>query len=208
MRDRCRDAFCAVATQSSEQITISLPAPSARYVDEFISSRFAPDILPLRIFPNTKEITESFAAHHAARKFLRKDFPLNDPNVNVICIGDGNSPRTAATFAFRSAWNAISVDPRLKVNFIDQWESKIKRLTCIPKRIQNWSFSCEKAVIVLVHSHAPIIDCLNAITATKRAIIAIPCCVPMDIEGWPPNLNFLDYGIWSPKRRVKIWTWI
>src|SRR6185295_14541542 len=38
-----------------------------RHINEFFRLDCAPDLLRLRLFPNSKEITESMAAYHAVR---------------------------------------------------------------------------------------------------------------------------------------------
>lgn len=93
-----------------------------RYVDEFLGLRCAPELLEMRLFPNGKEITESMSAYSAARKYVSclPGFALNDPNVSVICVGDGHQPRTATLFAMRTAWSTYSVDPLLTVAESDQ----------------------------------------------------------------------------------------
>lgn len=40
----------------------------SRYLDEFVRCRCAPDLLARKLFPNAKEVTESFAAYAAVRK--------------------------------------------------------------------------------------------------------------------------------------------
>lgn len=104
-----------------------------RYIEEFIKlNKSASDLLLLNVFPNAKEITESYAAFNAIRSKLK--FDLSDPNVAAVCVGDGYSPRTAALLAFRTNFQCISVDPGLNKNKIDFWTTHIQRLTCIPKK--------------------------------------------------------------------------
>ncbi|MDD4352708.1 MAG: hypothetical protein PHU71_07090 [Candidatus Gracilibacteria bacterium] len=50
-----------------------------RYMDEFIKNwKSASDLLILGIYPNAKEITESYAAFNCVRNKLKYD--LSDPN--------------------------------------------------------------------------------------------------------------------------------
>ena len=172
-----------------------------KYLAEFVGLSCAPDMLALRVFPNGKEISESFAAYDAARYRLQQ-FRLSDPRVTVVCVGDGRSPRTGATFALRSAWNVYSVDPMLKGG-TRRWEA-IRRLTIVPERIEAFSIEAERVILVAVHSHANLANSVAAIRAREIAVIAIPCCVRMHLKH-EPDLQYEDKGIISPCRTVKIW---
>lgn len=174
-----------------------------RYIDEFIKNdKSARDMLGLYIFPNAKEITESYAAFNAARTRL-KFLLLGDENVNLVAVGDGKTPRTAALFAFRTKWNCISIDPELDHDKIRFWESQVQRLTCIPKRVEEVDLYFDKCLIVAVHSHAKISAILDHIKAKKRSLIAIPCCISYEHDVRPRE--YRDAGIWSPKNLVKVW---
>lgn len=178
-------------------------AQMVKYLAEFITLRCAPDMLGLRLFPNGKEISESFAAFEAARYRLQ-EFPLGDPGITLVAVGDGQTPRTAATFAMRSAWNCYSVDPDIKGG-TRRWAS-IQRLTIVPKRIQDVTIEGDRVVVVAVHSHARLELALPSIRARSAlAVIAIPCCVPMTLDCREPSLEYEDKGIISPRRTVRIW---
>ena len=176
--------------------------PSAKYINQLLKLKSGPDMLALGLFPNAKEVGESFSAYEAARKYLRI-FPLNDPNVVLIAVGDGCTPRTAATFAFRSTWKCISIDPSLKKDKI-KW-SKINRLELINKKIEDVStLEYENVIIAAVHSHAPMNKILEKIKAKHRALIVMPCCVKQE-TGKEPDLRYRDYGVWSPHNWVSVW---
>jgi hypothetical protein len=173
-----------------------------RYIENFLhKNKSASDMLQLEVFPNAKEITESYAAFNAAQHKLK--FDLSDPNVTLVAVGDGHTPRTATLFAFRTNWKCISIDPGLNTKKIPFWESKVNRLTCIPKYVENLNLHFKKVLIVAVHSHANMQATLSHITGNVRSMIAIPCCISYD--GIPPTKEYIDSGIWSPKNRVKIW---
>lgn len=174
-----------------------------RYFSQFMKLKCAPDLLVRKIFPNSKEITESFGAYNAV-KYL-PHLQLNDPSTVVVCVGDGRSPRTAATFAFRSAWKCISVDPNLADR---DW--KIDRLQCVKKRIEDTRIEApDNLLVVAVHSHAFLSDALKSMSAPRISVIAIPCCVPQviyTIRGkLRPDRKYRDMGILSPKNEVLIW---
>jgi hypothetical protein len=178
---------------------------SGRYADEFIKLKCAPDMINLKLFPNFKEITESFSAYNAARKYLWKiGYEPNDPTIWCFIVGDGSTPRTAATFAFRTKWHCVSIDPVLNDK---EYEHKIDRLLLIRDKIENVKLGAvdnEKAVIIAVHSHAPLGIAVKNIQFKEKAVIAIPCCVKQELDK-EPDIVYKDWGIWSPKNTVKIW---
>lgn len=164
------------------------------YINRFMGMKCASDLLIRNLFPNAKEITESFGAFQALANL---DIEFTD-NVTVFCVGDGRRPRTAATFAFRSPWETHSIDPDLKVLDYD-----MKRVTLHKKRIEDCDFECERALIVCVHSHAKLSECLNHIKADRRDLISIPCCTKNDV--FDPDVTYNDQNIWSEKNLVEVW---
>lgn len=190
------------------------------YFDEAVRTKCMPDLLATRVFPNAKEITESFAAHNACHKrpLRLAGLSYQDPEVTAVCVGDGNTPRTATTLAFRTAWSCYSVDPRLKQDTCESagtWLVKttadgpfkpIERLIAVRKRIQDWSLvSSGTVVLVAVHSHADLQEARAVIWAPRVHVIAIPCCKLQELGDRKPDLVYEDYGIWSPQNKVKIW---
>jgi hypothetical protein len=166
------------------------------YGNRFIGMKCAPDMLKVGLYPNLKEITESFAAFEAT---LHLEYEYNDPNVNVVCVGDGVSPRTAAMFAYRSKWTVCSVDPSLRNK---SWN--IHRYTGYTAKIEDVSLNFDTpTLIVCVHSHAKLTNCLNSIKAPIRHVINIPCCVKPDIG--KPFFSYEDIHIHSPMNRVEIY---
>jgi hypothetical protein len=162
------------------------------------------DLLLSGVFPNAKEITESFGAYSAVKKYL-KTFSLNDPNITCVCVGDGNTPRTAATFAYRSRWQAISVDPRLKKCWIKANNKQaIQRIDVRPKRIEDVRVEADSVVLVAVHSHADLRVAIKSIVAKRIAVVAMPCCVKQELDT-KPDIEFRDTGIWSMHNLIKIW---
>ena len=179
----------------------STSATANHYLDELTRLKCAPDMLKTRLFPNAKEVTESFGAYNAARTHLQDVAPLGSPNVTCICVGDGFTPRTAATFAFRTAWQCVSIDPKLRPRGYS-----IDRLRVIPKRVEDVLLvTSNPVVIVAVHSHVSLPESLACVPAAPIVgVIAIPCCVPLELER-PPDIEYADPNIWSPKRTVRIW---
>lgn len=169
-------------------------------------------MLALRLFPNAKEITESFAAYAAVREHFAGALAFGQAQVALLAAGDGHVPRTAATFAFRSAWTCFSVDPAMRAEWIR--ESRIARLHAYRAKIlgfAGWSpdtvhaKAFARCIVVAVHSHASLRASVQAAKAlaTRVSVVSIPCCVPDDIE--PPTLSYEDADIASSHRRVNVW---
>lgn len=176
-----------------------------RYMNEFIKmNKSGSDMLHLGLFPDAKEITESYGALNAVRTKL-KQYDFDDPSVTLVSVGDGTTPRTAALFAFRTKWQCISIDPLLK-NCM-HYEENIQRLTCYNSKVEDLDpsrLSFDKVVIVAVHSHASLQNILQHVKGKIRSLVAIPCCVPYVHDSIKP-IEYSDSGIWSPKNRVKVW---
>ncbi len=171
-----------------------------RYINDIMGCACFPDLLELKLFPNAKEITESCAVHRALRYKVRH-FDLRDPEVTFIAVGDGNTPRTGALMAFRSKWNCISIDPRLKQV---SWPS-IERLACWRDKVEDCGpIHVGKLVIAAVHSHAPLDVACEKFTADERIVIAMPCC-KKQVRERPPDIRYVDKGIWSPMNEMLIW---
>ena len=165
-------------------------------------------MLDMNLFPNAKEITESFAAYEAVRQRLFRHFQFADPKVVMIAVGDGSTPRTGATFAYRSRWQCHSVDPILAPK--TRWAA-IDRLHIHRKKIEecsreDFSITDDSTVVVAaVHSHAPLPLCTSVIGRVRRlAIVAIPCCVKLLIPE-PSAEVYDDKSILSPHKTVTIW---
>jgi hypothetical protein len=194
-----------------------------RHINEFFRLRCAADLLAHNLFPNAKEITESMAAYSAVKKYIvhAMGFALDDDSINIVCVGDGSTPRTAALFAFRSKWKCWSIDPNMntkKQEFIPIVappgndapffvHKDIQRVVIAKAKIEEIKLDFAKCIIVCVHSHAKMKDCVG-ITADKMAIVTMPCCFPLNpipFFNVQPQIDFQDYGIWSPERTVQIW---
>lgn len=187
--------------------------PDRVYVHEFFRMRAAADILPLGVFPNVKEITESMAAFTASARLVDR----SRSDVLCVAVGDGVTPRTATLCAFLSKWQCWSIDPNLREGKIAGWEAKVQRLRCIKGRAEEQSIKTTSPVVVLaVHSHAPLHEFLPRIDAKEVYVVAVPCCVPQRVEVdlrkldrglWEidPSYQYEDGGIWSEKKLVKVW---
>lgn len=178
------------------------------YFDELVKCPVGARLLSLNVWPDAKEVSESLGAYAAVRRYL-PDLLLSDRTVTVIVVGDGSTPRTAATFALRSAWQCHSVDPTLARTQGGWWKptgGPIDRLHINPCRVEDARFVCDgPAIIVAVHSHATLPAALASVVAPRVAVVAMPCCVPQVIDGQEPDVIYEDHGILSPMRRVMVW---
>ena len=175
-----------------------------RHLHRFFKMRAASLLMSENIFPNIKEITESMGAFVAIHEHLIKNgIDRNSDKVDVYAIGDGHSPRTAALIACLTKWNCISIDPEMRLK---TW--KFKRLTIFRNKVEEVSFDGNNdriAIIVCVHSHAKLTDCLKSIRNYKeRHLINIPCCVKSDLD-YEPDFTFCDVGIQSEKQNVSVY---
>lgn len=155
----------------------------------------------MNLFPNGKEITESFAMYEATNH-LPQGFEWNNPNVDCYVVGDGKKPRTAAMFALRTSWSCFSVDPDLANQLFP-----VRRLELHRRKIEECGFESDKnVVIVMPHSHAPINESLTQIVSKtgKRALVTMDCCVKHELET-QPDVSYADENVWSPCNTVKVW---
>lgn len=170
----------------------------SKYLDWLVTATCGPDLLKLGLFPNAKEVTETMACVEATK---RLGLNWSDASITVFVVGDGHRPRTAATFAHRTAWDAVSIDPALGTKFYD-----CKRLDIVPQKIEDCRL--EKvftAVIVMPHSHARVADCLDRIKAVTRHLVTLDCCISQVVPGRAPEIEYIDEDIWSPKNIIRCW---
>lgn len=203
---------------------LGMVATDPHYLNEFMRRESSRDMMDLGVFPRgtlAKEISEAAALREAAIRHLGCD--PTDPNVVAICPGDGHTPRLAALIAFTTKWHAVSVDPGLT-----KWIAKypegahtpgpnggpVERLTIIPNKCEDVARTIaigngRKPIVLACHSHALLSDALNMIITLRArdsiGVAAMKCCVKQEIEGRPHDLEYIDDGVFSPARIVKIW---
>lgn len=180
-----------------------------RYLDNLVNLHCAPDLLALGLFPDIKEVTESFAAYRVVLDHLAKrGFAPGDASIVAVFPGDGTAPRTGATFAFRTAWQCHSIDPRMKVSWLEgqRKADKVARLRSYRSRVEHMPVieAGDRAVVVAVHSHARLAEAVAMVEAREVAVIAIECCVRQELER-EPDLSYRDRGVLSPCNRVDVW---
>lgn len=192
------------------------------YLREFFRKRACRDLLELQVFPpkdTPKEIMECFAMRQAALSYM--DVDPKDPNVIVICPGDGGAPRLAATIAFTTQWRAVSIDPAL-TNWLKRWDdtgpktttiNRVHRVEVVPKTCEDhmgqvWLEPTDRVIILACHSHANLeaaVRTIKTMNKNRIDIAAMPCCVKQQLEGLEPDLEYCDDGIASPHRVIKVW---
>ena len=174
------------------------PLP-ARYLNRLVTSSAGVRLLEARVFPDAKEVTESFAVRQAVTRVPGLD--PGDSDVVLVAVGDGTTPRTAATFALTTAWECHSVDPRLRTKLA--W-SRIPRLSCHAVGAEALLVRGRTVVVAMVHAHVDVPTALGGITAEQLIVIAMPCCVPVGIDA-PPAVRYRDDAVGSPENEILIW---
>lgn len=180
---------------------------SSRYLDWFLSLRCAGDLLNMRVFPNTKEITETMGIFNfVATTGLRYD----NRDVLAIVVGDGCTPRTGMFLAFNTGWTVYSIDPGLKDEFVAKCKD-VKRLFTIKDKIENVNITNimagsgrDNVIVMLPHAHVAADKVMKLFTnnewLTGRHLfcITMECCVDLTIPN-RQGIIYKDTGIWSPK---------
>ncbi len=180
------------------------------YLDRFFRrNRIGSDLLLLNLFPNCKEVSESFGCYDA---IWRHGISRNDENVIVFVVGDGRVPRTGGLLAFKSKWTIISIDPMMK-----EWNHpEVKRLTTIKGKIEELDlsdkleyFSTFKTQVILhVHSHAYLTHSVSKLFKEGakdkvRMVVSLPCCIRDNLTS--DCISYIDKYILSEKNRINIY---
>lgn len=153
----------------------------ASYVDKFLKLNCAVDLLPIfndRQHAPLKEITESWGMYQAVINHIRRD--VDNPNVNVVVIGDGCTPRTGALFAFLTKWSVLSIDPNFRKDnpFCGVQVNKLHLCRCRLEDVMPTNYARD-VIIVMPHAHADANIALEKIkTRGMRSLVVCPCCHP------------------------------
>lgn len=213
---------------------------SFRYVDEFVALNCAEDLLRLKVFPNGKELAESMSAYSTVREYLHVHgaehaqtdgiLSFKDPNVVLVAVGDGVTPRTASLFAFRTAWRCISIDPAMRD--VEKWRG-VSSLTVLKARVQDVRVKVrdgERVVVVMWHCHCGVADAVGSLEfdgekwdcedrersreLRKRvAVVSCACCnydaVQREMpDGARPDVEFEDFAVPGLMRTVRVWKFL
>lgn len=199
-----------------------------KYIDWFIKkSQRAKDLLDLDLFPNGKEIEESFAMLNCCLSKLKTN--SQDESVLCVVVGDGGRPRTACTIAFHTKWSSISIDPALKnmkqelkdkldkVERFEYHDRKIEEIvidgffddTSLFKKIIFNKVFFKTIIFIHPHSHAFLSETIkfkNQFGLDKEVkvwLISMPCCVSDNLN--KEYYSYMDNHIHSPKNRINIY---
>ena len=200
-----------------------------RYIDEFLSLKCAEDLIAHKIYPNAKEITESFSVLHALRTYLNssskdpshRDYHFENSNVTAVVIGDGSTPRIASLLCFITKWNSVySVDPMLNIKKNRSW-NKIRHLKCKRSKIEDLTIKIERdhnVVVLLMHSHVLLDRSLESLCFTdgedrksksKIAVVTVPCCQFVEkhktLYDKQADFTFTDVSMATDKNTFYIW---
>ena len=182
-----------------------------RYMTEFVQLGCAAELLHHNLFPDAKELSESFGAFNAWREHLSTTFRADDEDVTLISVGDGQTPRTAALFVYRTKWQCIAVDPEMDEKRERGHEYNIERLQNHRAKIQELRIKTKRALIIMVHAHVSLEDTLASITSDDgtAGCIALPCCnwyVAIDTTKKPKVTDeYQDMSVLSPHRLCRVW---
>lgn len=179
---------------------------SSRYINRYISLSCSAELQEEKMFPNVKEITESFGMLNACMMLEQWDSEITKDNttVSVFVVGDGKKPRTAALIAFLTKWNCVSIDP-----IMEYTNTKIDRLTPFRTKIENITFKQTSEtirIVLLPHSHAEITTTFKKLNRDnlKCWFITMPCCVPHNLN--IPCVEYRDPHVMSEKNFIKIYS--
>lgn len=204
----CKDDFLAGFRAAKAEVgAVNTGRLVGKYVNKLFKLACFPDLIASKIFPDVKELTESMAAVDAVFTHLRDDVDPADPNVHLVSVGDGSTPRTAALFAFMTQWTCVSIDPQLKQGPWLAQGQPIRRLSLHTAKIQDFSVMVTGPLVVTaVHSHAPMPATLQSLRSlTARHLVTIPCCTDLTVPGRAPDVEYSDPHCWSPQRTVRIY---
>jgi hypothetical protein len=127
-----------------------------------------------------KEITESMSAYKNIKEFT----DVKDPEEIYIMIGDGSLALTAALFVFLTKGQVISVDPKLNITKVLEWERRenVRRFIACNVKFQNLSnnkayLPSKPYHLICVHAHVDLEE-LNEYLPNWKYIYSNPCCNP------------------------------
>ncbi|KAG6616580.1 Nucleic acid-binding, OB-fold [Phytophthora cinnamomi] len=200
-------------------VSASTPPVSLRYLNEFVGKlHCAPALLQHGLFPDAKEVTESMALFNAVRRYIEpksngEELQNSEKHDGIVVVGDGNTPRTAAMFAFRMrGWKCYSVDPAMEKGTSERskgW-ADVANLVVVRNKIENVRIALRRAIVVLVHAHVTLDQALSAVQAEQVCgVVTLPCCnwygKQEVLFGRGPDLVYDDFSVLSDHREIRLW---
>ena len=197
----------------------------------FLKRHSALDLLPFFQASHQvgKEITESMACLHAVLNYTTLN--PQDSEVNVLVIGDGTLPRTGALFAFNTAWEVTSIDPKMNLGGVRKIEQrfiedkrKLERLHVAQRTMEDFKshetsgISPKKTLVVVrPHSHCEYKEMLPALWnetfgAEEIILVDLPCCVNIPnyflqekVVKETEMVHYKDTQVWSPCNSIYLY---
>lgn len=190
----------------------------AKYLNRYIRLKASADMQALELFPNLKEIQESFSIFNVIESYiLKRDTNIDRNKENhVLCfvVGDGTTPRTAATISFMTKWDTVSCDPIMrnpaKYAGIKRCYVRTSKGEDIAHIVRERVDIIEYDYIFLIfpHSHIPNTnEIYKHFTDRKVWIINMPCCHKKQDDYLPLKewVSFKDDAVASPENTIKVY---
>ncbi|CAE8586544.1 unnamed protein product, partial [Polarella glacialis] len=201
------------------------------YLDRVFKMTCFFDLVRLRVFPDAKDISESYGAIAAGARHCRLG-PNAEKASGVLClaVGDGSTPRTAGLAAFITRWTCVSIDPCLREEwaganpkdvrglhgFVGTFEEWVPEKLQEAKELASQNGPLTHLLILCVHSHnrfrgpADMELLRSGLGFPPTTLVSLPCChlsnPRVDLKR-PPDMSFEDLAVFSQCREVNLWVW-
>jgi hypothetical protein len=170
-----------------------------------------PELLEKKLWPDAKELSESFACLEAFTRLIKPilPHPVSDKvgSCAIVAVGDGSTPRTAALFSYvlgREGWWSYAVDPQMgekpcvgsqrdsthpqtpggdSVHSLGAGYADIQNLFVHRGPIEECVVTADTVVLVLMHAHVSLATAVACVNESAKNvyIITCPCC------NWAPK---------------------
>ena len=215
---------------------VEYPFPSGLYLSKtiYLTRRFPSNdpLLALITDPSlgnkfAKEISEAMAMCDAvdrACKLICGRAASLIPNISVFVLGDGKRPLCAACLClqFPNTWKFFSIDPILCPVEVGPYRERFFQHNCLSQNFEipnkSTSFAVQSSkdteaipeippvnIVIACHSHAPLQEFVSRLP-TPAIVISMPCCANYSHLDLEPILSFDDFEVYSPKRKVHIYS--
>jgi hypothetical protein len=179
----------------------------------------------------TKELSEAFAMVDAIERGIKHIFGVATkhldrihPSVICYCLGDGKYPVGAAALALAmpKGWEFVAIDPLLNSSDSVATDGPFchDRIEAVSGFSQDYSIHQDRSrnyddnattrraplltIVVACHSHAPLEEFWERIPPPKLCA-SMPCCAQYsELPKESPILEYDNFEVYSPKRRIKI----
>jgi hypothetical protein len=134
---------------------------------------------------------------------------------NIYVLGDGVQPFTSILLAalLPVQYRIYSIDPMLnyskeQLGGDNELVNRISLHACLSQDFEVPATDDAAIISVLIacHSHAPMQQFWDRVN-TKKIAISMPCCgKDISLLNMSPVLEYEDYEVWSPKRKIYIYS--